>query len=206
MTEANIALTTLATLKAYLQIAGDQNDALLESLILAVSAQFAAHCGRNLAARSYSPDPASPDFDPGNAVLDGNGYPDLLLPQYPVVSLDALTVDGQALDPAPLGGQAGAGWLLDRAAGVVSLGQGVFPRGRANVTAAYRAGFAAMPADLAQAACEQAAVRFQESAAGQGRLGISARTLADGSLSYATGPLLPQVAAVLERYRSRSLL
>lgn len=199
-------LASLEDLKRYLQINGGEQDGLLLSLLEAVSAQFAAHTGRNLTARDYSPDPASPAYDPDQAVLHGSGHPDLLLPQYPVVSLASLRVDGQALSPVPLGGQAGAGYLLDRAAGVLSLAAGVFPRGRANVLVAYRAGFTAVPPDLAQAAIEQAAARFQESAAGQGRLGVSARTLADGSLSYAAGPLLPQVAAVLERYRSRSLL
>jgi short subunit dehydrogenase-like uncharacterized protein len=71
---------------------------------------------------------------------------------------------------------------------------------------AYRAGFDSVPADLAQACLEQAAMRFQESGAGQGRLGVSARTLADGSVSYQGQALLPQVTAVLDRYRNRSLL
>lgn len=199
-------LAALEDLKRYLQISGQEHDDLLASLLRAVSAQFAAHTGRVLAARAYSPDPASPDHDPDNAILDGNGHPDLLLPQYPVLELLSLAVDGQAVPPAAPGGGASAGYLLDRAAGVLSLAAGIFSRGKANVLVAYRAGFAAIPADLAQAALEQAAVRFQESAAGQGRLGVTARTLADGSLSYAASPLLPQVAAVLERYRSRSLL
>jgi hypothetical protein len=204
--DPNPLLASLESLKRYLQISGGEHDGLLLSLLEAVSAQFRSHTGRELTARAYSPDPADPAFDPDNAVLDGNGYPDLLLPQYPVFELTSLLVDGQALPPAPPGGQANGGYLLDRAAGMLSLAQGVFPRGRANVAVSYCAGFATIPADLAQAAVEQAATRFQESAAGQGRLGVSARTLADGSLSYATGPLLPQVAAVLERYRSRSLL
>lgn len=199
-------LASLEQLKRYLQIGGDEHDGLLLSLLEAVSQQFCSHTGRQLLARDFSPDPGDPAFAPDNAVLDGNGYPDLLLPQYPVVELTSLLVDGQAVPPAAPGGQAPAGYLLDRAAGVLSLVRGVFPRGKANVLAAYRAGFTAIPADLRQAALEQAATRFQESAAGQGRLGVSARTLADGSLSYAAGPLLPQVAAVLERYRSRSLL
>ncbi len=198
------ALTSLQAVKGYLGIASAEHDALLEGLIEAVSAHFAAQTGRRLTAHDYSWDPASPAFDPDNAVLDGSGHPELLLPQYPVQSLTWLALDGAAVEEARAPGQ--AGWLLDRSAGVVSLLGGVFGRGRGNVALAYRAGFEQTPADLAQACLEQVAVRFQESGAGQGRLGVSARALADGSLSYVGQALLPQVTAVLERYRGRSLM
>ncbi|MBI4798635.1 MAG: phage gp6-like head-tail connector protein [Desulfarculus sp.] len=198
------ALTSVQAVKNYLGLSSADHDALLESLIEAVSAHFAAHTGRALKARDYSPDPASPAFDPDNALLDGSGYPELLLPQYPVQGLASLVVDGVALSPAQVPGQ--AGWVLDRGAGVVSLVSGVFSRGRHNLAVTYRAGFETVPADLAQACLEQVATRFQESGAGQGRLGVSARTLADGSVSYQGQALLPQVTAVLDRYRNRSLL
>jgi hypothetical protein len=121
-----------------------------------------------------------------------------------VQSLTALSLNGVALSPAQAPGQ--FGWVLDRNAGVVSLVSGVFSRGHQNLAVAYRAGFDSIPADLAQACLEQTAMRFQESGAGQGRLGVSARTLADGSVSYQGQALLPQVTAVLDRYRNRSLL
>lgn len=204
MAEDGAMFTSVEAVKQYLQISGTEQDGLLQGLIAAVSAQFTALAGRNLLARAYSPEPASPDYDPDNAILDGNGCPDLLLPQYPVLELERLLLDGREIPEATGAGQ--AGWLLDRAAGLLSLSQGVFGRGRRNLAVSYRAGFAEPPADLAQACLEQAATRFQESGAGQGRLGVSARTLADGSVSYQAQALLPQVAAVLERYRSRCLL
>jgi len=198
------ALASLAMVKTYLGLTSGEHDTLLESLIEAVSAQFMAHTGRKLTARDYSPDPLSPHYDPDNARLDGSGYAEQLLPQYPVISVTSLVLDGLAI-PAALGpGQ--AGYVLDPAAGVLALVGGVFNRGRHNLAVAYRAGFASPPADLMQACVEQTAARFQESGAGQGRLGVSARSLADGSVSYAVAPLLPQVAAVLDRYRARSLL
>jgi len=196
------ALTTLAGVKEYLVLTSEEHDALLERLIEAVSAQFNAFCDRRLMARDYSYLSASDDYDADNALLSGSGYPELLLPQYPVVSLTALVVDGRAIAPA----SGGSGWVLDAGAGVVTLLDRAFPRGRHNVGLVYRAGFEAAPPDLVQAAIEQAATRFQESGAGHGRLGVSARTLADGSVSYHAGALLPQVKAVLDRYRNRSLL
>ncbi len=197
------ALTSLAQVKQYLGLSAATHDALLEGLIEVVSAQFNAFCGRKLMARDYSHLSESPAFDPDNALLSGAGYPELLLPQYPVLSLTTLVVAGQTI---PASSDGGLGWVLDAGAGVLSLVGMVFPRQPHNVGLVYRAGFSAAPPDLAQAAVEQSAVRFQESAAGQGRLGISARTLADGSVSYHSGELLPQVKAVLERYRNRSLL
>jgi hypothetical protein len=196
------ALTTLPRVKEYLSIASSDHDQLLERLIEAVSAQFNAYCDRKLRARDYSCRSRDDAYDPDNALLSGSGYAELLLPQYPVIGLDALLVDGREMGPASGGG----GWVLDAGAGVVSLLEGVFPRGRHNVGLVYRAGFEAPPPDLAQAAIEQTAVRFQESGAGHGRLGVAARTLADGSVSYHASALLPQVKAVLDRYRNRSLL
>lgn len=198
------ALTTLQALKAYLSINGSESDGLLESLIEAVSSQFNSHTGRNLAARDYSWDDNDADYDPDNAVLDGSGHPELILPQYPLASISELNLDGAALTLASPGGS--SGYLVDRAAGVLSRLDGVFHRGRGNVTLIYRSGFASIPADLSQAALEQSAERFQQSAAGHGRLGITARTLADGSVSYSASALLPQVRAVLDRYRNRSPL
>lgn len=196
------ALTSLAQVKQYLGLSAATHDALLEGLIEAISAQFNAFCGRKLMARDYTHLSEDAAFDPDNALLSGSGYPELLLPQYPVISLSSLVVEGREVAPA----SGGVGWVLDSGAGVLGLLGLIFPRGAHNVGLVYRAGFAAAPPDLAQAAVEQTAVRFQESAAGQGRLGVSARTLADGSVSYHSGALLPQVKAVLERYRNRSLL
>jgi hypothetical protein len=198
------ALCSLAQLKQYLQITLSEHDSFMEGLIEAVSARFAAYTGRHLTARDYSPDPEDEAFDPDNAVLSGTGHAELLLPQYPVITLSQLLMDGCAVAQAQTG--ALTGWVLDRAAGVLSLMDQVFPLGRHNVLLTYRAGFEIVPPDLAQAAVEQSAVLFQESAAGHGRLGLSARTLADGSVSYTQKPLLPQVVAVLDRYRNRSLL
>ncbi len=197
-------LCELAGLKDYLGIASDEHDTFLGGLIQAVGAQFAAFTGRRLAVRDYSPDPSAAAYDPDNAVLSGQGHPEFLLPQYPVQTVSSLTLDGVALAPAVADGS--TGYLVERAAGLLVRLDGVFSPGRGNLRVAYRAGFDPLPADLAQAALEQTAIRFQESAHGHGRLGISAKTLADGSLSYATGALLPQVREVLERYRNRSLL
>ena len=176
----------------------------MEGLIEAVSAGFMSYTGRKLTARDYSPDPEDQNYDPDNAVLSGAGHRELLLPQYPVITLSSLFVDERAVARAV--SPYASGWTLDNGAGVLGLMDQAFPIGSHNVKIAYRAGFETVPPDLAQAAVEQSAILFQESSVGHGRLGISARTLADGSVSYSQKTLLPRVAAVLDRYRNRSLL
>lgn len=198
------ALTTLAAVKAYLGLAAATDDALIEGIIEAVGAEMNAFTGRRLTARDYSHDPLDAAYDPANALLSGSGYAELLLPQYPVQAVTSLMVDDRAVPKAA--SSLALGWILDSAAGVISLNGEVFPRGRNNVGLAYRAGFETVPFDLAQAAVEQAVWRYKETAAGGGRLGIRSRSLADGSVAYHGGELLPQVRAVLERYRNRSLL
>ncbi|ADK86637.1 hypothetical protein Deba_3284 [Desulfarculus baarsii DSM 2075] len=192
------ALTGLEAVKAYLAKTSDDDDTLLEGLIEAVSAQFNSFTGRKLRARDYHYDPTSPAHDPAAAVLAGSGYAELILPQYPVVGISELWLDNALLAPSA--------YAVDAAAGVLRRLSGVFGRGVANVRLAYRAGLEVVPADLSQAAVEQTVVRYQQSYAGQGRLGLLARTLADGSVSYRDGELLPQARAVLERYKSRGLL
>lgn len=192
------ALTGLEQVKAYLDKTSTGDDALLEGLIEAVSAQFNAFTGRKLRARAYGYDPASEDYSPDNAVLDGSGHAELLLPQYPVGGLTSLEIDGV--------GHAVNVVNIDHQAGVIRLSSGLFTRGSANVKLAYTAGFDVIPADLAQAAVEQTVVRYQQSYAGQGRLGLAARTVADGTVSFRDGELLPQVRSVLQRYINRSLL
>ena len=192
------ALASLEQVKAYLDKTSTDDDALLEGLIEAVSAQFNTFTGRKLRARAYGHDPAGDDYSPDNTILDGSGHAELLLPQYPIVSLSGLEIGGAAHPTETV--------HIDRQAGVIRLASGVFSRGLANVKLAYTAGFEVIPADLAQAAVEQSVVRFQQSFAGQGRLGLAARTVADGTVSFRDGELLPQVRAVLERYVNRSLL
>lgn len=192
------ALTGLDEVKVYLAKTSDDDDALLEGLIEAVSAQFNGFTGRNLRARAYDFEPSAADYAPAEAVLDGSGHAEMILPQYPIVAINALYIDG-LLYPA-------AAYFSDPAAGVLRLASGFFPRGTANVKLRYRAGFEVIPADLAQAAVEQTVVRYQQSYAGQGRLGVQARTLADGSVSFSDGEMLPQVRSVLERYKARGVL
>ncbi len=195
------ALTSLEALKRYLGITSTDHDQLLEQLIEAVSARFNAFTGRLLAARDFSCHPQDETYDPLNAVLPATPGPALVLPQYPVISLSELLVDGRYVPPAS---EAVGGWELEGASGIVRLKGAVFPQG-ALVGVVYRAGLEPVPADLEQAAIEQAAVAFQESAAGQGRLGVSARTLGESNISYHIGELLPQVRGVLVRYQRRAL-
>jgi hypothetical protein len=199
------ALTTLGDLKAYLNITGSENDGLLEALIERVSELFCEFTNRNIAARDYHWDPEEEDYDPSAALLDGNGLRVIQLPQYPVNSITALLVNSMAIPRA--GGYSESGWIDDgtlKASGLLRLRSFVFSRGEANVALAYNAGYLTVPKDLAQAAIEQAAFKFQEGF--KGRLGVGQRSFPPGSIKLETGEFLPQVREVLERYTRRVVL
>ncbi len=199
------ALTTLSDLKSYLNITGSENDGLLEALIERVSELFEEFTNRNIKARDYHFDPQEGAYDRKAAILDGNGLQVLQLSQYPVNSITTLMVNARTLPRAET--YSASGWIDDgtlEAAGLIRLRGYVFTRGAANVQLAYNAGFDEVPKDLAQAAIEQVAFKFQEGF--KGRLGLSQRSLSAGSVRLDTGEFLPQVREVLERYRRRVVL
>ena len=191
-------LTTLADVKRYLDIQGDdsERDALLSALISAASAMAESYTGRKLKARDYSPGAA-----PEEALLDGNDAQTLALPQYPVVSLDRLEVNDAEI--AARASVHGNGYVLDRAAGVITLFGYAFSFGVANVEVTYRAGYETVPADLAQATIEQTAWMFAESTKGQSRLGLMAKEIQGGSIKYQSGALLSRVKDTLNYYKRR---
>lgn len=194
------ALTTLANVKAYLHISGDESDTLLEGLIDAVSALFETYTNRKLAARDYDP-----DSDPEDALLDGNGELELVLPQYPVNSITEILVNEQEIPASASYSE--SGWMDDsrlRKAGILRLRNYVFSAGRGNVAVTYNAGYSTIPDDLAQACIEQVAWKFRESS--KRELGMQSHTLKDGSVTFYPTDLLPAVKKLLEPYRRRALL
>ncbi len=182
------------TLKAYMGIDGSQQDALLESLIRQCTALFENVCNRKFKARNYSYDPDSDDYDADNAILSGNDTGELVLPQFPVNSLTTLIVDGITIPEPSLYGRDGM---------IMNV---FFPKGVQNVKVVYNAGYAEIPGDLEMVCIEQCAWLFKQSPAGGNLLGVSSKSLADGSVSYSARGLLPTAKEVLQKYRNRWVL
>jgi len=201
MAVGTYALTTLAKLKAFLSIGHTTSDTLLEDCIDRTTAIFEEYTRRNLKARDYHYDSDDGDYDADNAILDGTGTDTVNLPQYPAVSLTTLRVNTTAITERDT--ILSVGWVLDKQNGIVTLVGYIFTKGVKNIELAYNAGFATIPEDLEQAAIEQAAWMFKQSAPGGNMLGVQAKNLADGSITYTARHLLPGVKDTLEVYKKR---
>jgi len=160
---------------------------------------------RKLKARDYSYDSTSEDYDPDNAILNGYNRDRIMLPQYPVNSITTLRINEMEISARDT--MYGCGYVLsDKEAGVVTLSCYLFTTGLKNIELAFNAGFSTVPDDLEQAVIEQAAWLFKQAGIGGNLLGVSAKTLADGSISYHAKELLPSVRGVIETYKRRVAL
>jgi hypothetical protein len=88
-------------------------------------------------------------------VLDGTGRPTLWLTTRPIISVESVTIDGDALDDAD-----GHSWTFDPYKGSIVRGPGLrdrrfgrrFPTGVRNIVVQYYAGYDAIPARITRAA------------------------------------------------------
>lgn len=204
MAVGTYALTSLTNLKSYLNLSVSTHDTLLENLIDRATEMIEDYTNRKLKARDYSYDSGSGDYDADNAVLDGNDRDRMVMPQRPINSVTTLRINTTAIDARST--VFDSGYVIDAKNGIIVLLGYVFTAGAKNIELAYNAGHSTIPEDLEQACIEQAAWMFKQSSAGSSLLGVSAKTLADGSVSYASGALLPQVKRVLEKHRNRFAL
>jgi len=202
MAVGTYALVSLDELKEYAGINSSDHDGLLEKIVNRTTSLFESSTRRKLKARDYSYDPDDAAYDPDNAVLNGNDRDRISLPQYPVNSIATLKVNDMEIDERET--IYSCGWVIeDRAAGIVTLSCYIFTKGLKNIELAYNAGFSTVPDDLYEACLEQAAWFFKQSPAGANLLGVAAKNLPDGSISYTTKDLLPYVQRRLNHYKKR---
>jgi len=186
-TDTTIALVTLADVRAMVgkESTDTADDPILEMMIDGVSARFNSHVGRRLL-----------ELTETTAYLDGNGRDTLLLPRYPLVTIEAVTENGAVLTE-------GEYRLYSDRGALVRLGGGRWARGRKNIVlSSYKAGWplAGIPKDLKYAALVQIAADYQEYRTKS--WGEISRSFSDGSITRReTGAFLEQVRAVLDRYR-----
>ena len=178
-------LTTLDNVKAWLpdMASVTTSDALLGRLISAASQAVCVYTGR-----------AGFDVEAYVEVYDGAGRTTLLLRQWPAQTVSGVAVargpqpTGFNLEPALAGGGAQR----------LTLAQGVFPRGVANVTVSYTAGYASTPLDVEQAVIELVGERFRA----RERSGLSAKTLGgQETTGFVTKAFNDTITALLAPYR-----
>jgi hypothetical protein len=176
-------LTSVTAVKAYLGVAGIDDDALLTDLIARASDAIVAHCGRAFAAADY------------DEYHDGDGSDIVLLDQRPVISVSALSEDDDPVDADD--------FVVYPELGIVRLKSGVFGRGARNVRVAYRAGYETIPADVEQGAIEWVAAMHRGCGESAGRE-VSSERVGDYAVTYerdARDGMPAAVRVMLEPYR-----
>lgn len=197
------SLITVAQLKAYLLASGlvaaeVQHDALFEILIDGVSAAFDGAVGRALAKTTYTA-----------VYFDGNGKADLVLPNYPIISISSIEEDGDALAEGE-----DYDYQLYASSGILKRTTGAWLKGSKTIKLTYIAGYTvqggtlgtgeiALPADLKLACMIQVAREWKKAQGAE--WGETSRSFNDGSRSFVEKGLLKEVEDVLARYR-RDLL
>lgn len=185
-------LCTLAELKSFLGVSAEEtaDDARYAELITTASAQIEGYCGRSFGVT---------DID--NELHDGDGTDELRVDVTPIVTVSALSIDGQAQDVAELA-------IYHTLVAFKTTGEyeprlrtasRVFPVGRRNISISYSAGFAAVPRDIKDFCKLQVAYLMNTI----NKQGIVSETdqVAQATTTYSDKMLAPGVRTGLGRYR-----
>jgi uncharacterized phiE125 gp8 family phage protein len=175
-------LTTVAAVKAYAGVTGSADDALLASLVSAYSAYVQQWLNRNILTASYT------------RSFNGRDHTAQMLPQWPVQSVQSVTVDGIAIPARVL--ITDNGFNTD---GMSVILQGYcFSKGRANVQIAWTAGYATVPLELAQAVNELVTLRYKL----RDKMEWSSKSLAGETVSLVTKDMPDSVKTILNNWRA----
>ena len=186
--------TSLEALKLYIgKPDTGAHDVVLADLLEAVERAIDGWLGRSMMATDY------------DETYDGMGGGKIIMRNWPVLSVESVTVNGQPLQPQDAYGRCGyraENWLL------LAEGGARFSRGTRNVRVKYRAGFETPPADIAQAIHQIVATRFKE----RDWTGYASKSLAgevisfhsygvQGGHSLSNGGIPPAALGVLNNYK-----
>lgn len=177
-------LTTLASVKTYGGITDTTKDALLSALITAASAAVEQYIGRIIQQQSYT------------ALMDGNGAALLPLPQYPISAVSVVEINGVAVGANSTWGDGGFAHDGDRSLYFPGEGR-VFPVGKRNVKVTYTAGYASVPADLAQAVNELVLSDMKN----RDHIGWQSKSLAGETITLDLRAMPPSAKSVIDAYR-----
>jgi len=180
-------LTTLAQVKAVLELTETDWDALITDLIGAVSKRSASYCNRDFESKSRVE-----YHDGGGQYLYLKGLPVVALTS--VYGSDTWEWGTDNLIPAT------DYQLLE--AGMLAYRYGAWPYGPQALKVTYTGGYAVdtIPADLEMAVRSQVAYDFNR----RKDIGLESVSFPDGSIQKVnSGEFLPSVKAVLNRYRIR---
>jgi hypothetical protein len=174
-------LTTIADVSAYLGQDPAQDSDLLQTLVTAVSAFIQSWTGCGFASASYS------------ETRDGTGRDILAFANGPLSAVASLTIDNIAIPASP--GWPKAGYSFDQSS--LYLTGYRFVQGRRNVQIIYTAGYAATPADVAQACIELVAVHYKL----RDKSGLVSEAAMQQTTSYLQSAMPASAQALLNPYR-----
>lgn len=178
-----MGLTTVANVKAYLGVAGSADDALIENLIDRVTNFIQKYCNRKFTKSNY------------DEYYDGSGAGYLFLPNYPIVSVSLLEIDGII--------KTSTDYAIYVDAGMIRLKNGKFSEGVLNVHVLYTAGYSTIPKDLEQACTELVAMKYYSR--GTEKFGVTARNFGEGGTISYERTLPAEIADVLDLFKRRSV-
>lgn len=179
-----IDLTTLANVKLYLGAAAVPVtlEPLVQLLITAASQWVATYCNRTFQSKAYT------------ETYDGTGTQMLMLRQVPVTAVASVEV-GRVPWVTAVGTDI-QGYEFD--ASTLYAVNGIwFPYRKRAVVVSYTAGFATTPADLEQAVTEMVALKLTQ----RTQIGISARSIANETISYTTADAPKSAKSVFDSYQ-----
>jgi uncharacterized phiE125 gp8 family phage protein len=192
-------LTTLANAKGWLNIPSAQTseDALLTRLVTAASLFFLQAIDRvNLNQASYV------------EKRNGNGSTVLLVKNYPIISVQSLSIDGAPVPASPDGVQSGFvfdDYSISLVGGGTGSGESgaisafTFNKGYGNVAISYTAGYAQLPPEVEQAVIELIAFRYRE----RGRIGLVSEQTGSQVSAYSQAEVPASVKRVIAQYTRR---
>jgi Phage gp6-like head-tail connector protein len=173
-------LATLAQVKAYAGVVGSADDNALKSLITGYSDWIRQYTNRDFSITSYT------------VKRDGRDQIAMMLPDWPIISVQSVKIDGLSVAAQSTFGS--TGYRFDERS--IILNNLCFTRGRSNVDVAYTAGYATIPATIAQALCELVALRYKE----RDRIGFSSKSLAGETVSFITKAMPDSVKLALAQF------
>jgi hypothetical protein len=174
-------LTTTAAVKLYKGITGNELDALIDELVSRASAAIETYLSRKIESTAHV------------EIRDGNGGRTMMLEQYPVTAVSAVTLNGHAIPQSS--GFGTAGWRLANRS-IVLEGYS-FAKGCANVQIDYTAGHQAVPADIDQACIETILLALER----RSHIDVSSKSLAGETVSFITADLPPSARKALDPHR-----
>lgn len=209
-------LTDLNTVKGWLGITKDNDDAILQMLISSESQGVADWCSRTFIQQTYT------------EVRNGLGRNSLHLRNAPITAVTSVTVDTVAVPAAP--DSVSFGWVFDDTTVYMQgyqgrglggwMGEGiainmVFNKGIKNISIVYQAGYITpgmvakalptvivptLPVSIVQAACEIVGLRYKE----KDRIGITSQGMPSaGTMStFMTKAYTPAIMQRLQPFNS----